>query len=379
MMRPPSFTIDADFSGGNIVVEEISSGGARLKPDLRDTTTPWFYWYFAVRNAAGRKLEFAFEPQYIGVLGPAISLDCGRSWRWMGADAVCEGRFAYKFPEGAQEVRFSVGMPYVREDWDRFLGRHRCNPFLKADTLVPAHEGRVEVPLLLMEREPGRAVFCVAVTARHHACEMMPSYVLEGLVEAVLAGDRRGEWLRENVAFAVVPFMDAQGVERGDQGKNRTPHDHNRDYTDAPIYPEIQAWKKYLPAWSRGRPLLAIDLHDPALCGPYHESIFFLEPDCRPQADRLDRLIEVLRRVGKGPLRVGAPPKLAFGRGFNTTPRAVSRAAATWMGSLPGALLGVSLETAYANASGTEVNAETARAFGGDLAPALGEWLCHVR
>jgi hypothetical protein len=58
----------------------------------------------------------------------------------------------------------------------------------------------------------------------------MASYSLEGLMEGILAGDDVGRWLAGHVEFLVVPFVDKDGVEEGDQGKNRRPHDHNRDY-----------------------------------------------------------------------------------------------------------------------------------------------------
>ena len=44
-------TIDCNFPGGNIIVDSIKDGVARVRPDLRDTTSEWFYYAFRVRNA----------------------------------------------------------------------------------------------------------------------------------------------------------------------------------------------------------------------------------------------------------------------------------------------------------------------------------------
>ncbi len=82
---------------------------------------------------------------------------------------------------------------------------------------------------------------------------MMASWSLEGLMDEVLADTTDGRWLREHVEFLVVPFMDKDGVEDGDQGKNRRPHDHNRDYLGESIYPEVAAWRAFVPGWSEGR------------------------------------------------------------------------------------------------------------------------------
>ncbi len=53
------FTIDADFPGGNIVVDSIHRDTVFIQQDLRDTEGNWFYWYFRVgRSAAGKTFLF---------------------------------------------------------------------------------------------------------------------------------------------------------------------------------------------------------------------------------------------------------------------------------------------------------------------------------
>ncbi len=90
----PSFAVDANYPGGNIVVERIEGDTVSLRPDLRDTEGWWFYWGFRVRGAQGRSLTFAFSGRNpIGVRGPAVSTDGGRSWSWLGAEAVKDGSF----------------------------------------------------------------------------------------------------------------------------------------------------------------------------------------------------------------------------------------------------------------------------------------------
>ncbi len=365
-----SLPITADFPGGNILVDSVEGNSVHLRPDLRDTTTDWFYWYFGVRGAGNRTLTFHFEPKHFGVLGPGVSLDGGQTWRWLGTGSGPEGTFSYAFSWEDAEVRFSVGMPYVRSDWDRFLTKMRLESAQEA--LTHTARGR-DVPLFLIGRET--APLCVAITARHHACEMMASYVVEGLVEEVVAGGIEGKWLSENVSFFIVPFVDADGVEQGDQGKNRAPHDHNRDYQGTPVYEEIRALKERLPAWSAGRRLIAFDFHCPALSGPVHESVFFIEPEDRTQAARVDRLSECIGRVQGPSGLVRHPNKLAFGSGFNTTPASDKRNFCSWSSSLPDSLLAASLEIAYSNASGSEVNARSARELGRHFAVALREWL----
>ena len=100
--------VDAHLPGGNIIVDSIEGDTIRVHQDLRDTEGDWFYWSFRVRGAAGRTLDVQFtKTNVIGVRGPAVSTDGGRSWRWLGAEAVKGPRFVYSVPLGVDEVRFS--------------------------------------------------------------------------------------------------------------------------------------------------------------------------------------------------------------------------------------------------------------------------------
>ena len=44
--------------------------------------------------------------------------------------------------------------------------------------------------------------------------------------------------------------MDKDGVEDGDQGKNRRPGDHNRDWDGESIYNSTEAVREFLLVWS---------------------------------------------------------------------------------------------------------------------------------
>src|SRR5688572_26530170 len=73
-----------DFPGGNILVESNEGSTVRISPDLRDTTKPWFYWYFEARASQPGKVVFSFNGgMKIGVRGPAVSLDEGKTWEWL--------------------------------------------------------------------------------------------------------------------------------------------------------------------------------------------------------------------------------------------------------------------------------------------------------
>ena len=366
--------VDCDFPGGNIVVDSIDGTTVSLHQDLRDTQGDWFYWYFRVRGAAGRTLHFRFtKSNVIGVLGPAVSTDGGKSWQWLGAEAVDGQTFRYAFPPDAGDVRFSFGMPYVEANLNAFLARFARNPHLRRGVLCRSRKGR-PVELLHLGRLDGPPDHRAVLTCRHHACEMMANYTLEGIIEAVLADGDDGRWLREHVEFLVVPFMDKDGVEDGDQGKNRIPHDHNRDYDGESIYPSVRALKQLVQTWARGRLRFALDMHCPYIRGPMNEWVYLVGGPDQENWRRVGEFSKILEEVQTGPIRYRAEHNLPHGKAWNTLtgpPKSCSR----WMAELPGIRIGTSIEIPYANANGEAVTPETARALGRDLARALRRYL----
>ena len=358
-------TVDADFPGGSGIVQKIDGDSIVVRCDSRDCD--WnLYWYFRVRGAAGRTLTVELAKSWgFGALGPAASLDEGKTWRWVGRQAVTGRRFTYAVPDDAREVRFCVSIPYAEANLKAFLARHKGSAALRREVLCRTRAGR-EVDLLYAGRLDGKAPAAVSVTCRHHACEMMAGYVLEGLLAAVLADAEDGRWFRRNVELLAVPFVDKDGVEAGDQGKNRRPHDHNRDYEGRPIYPAVQAIKQLLPKWSRGRLRFAMDIHCPTLGD---RNIFFVEGFDEGNSVALRPFTEILEKVRTGPLKYESRSTLRFGRSWNRNRD--RRSHSRWVATLPDAPVVAALEVPYAVAGGVPVTAEGARAFGADLAAAL--------
>ncbi len=262
-----TFTIDADFPGGNIIVDELDGETVVLRQDQRDTPEWWFYWRFRVRGAAGRTLRFTFaDGDVFGARGPCVSLD-GRKWRWLGRGILRDNGFTFAIPPGREEVYFSFCHPYQESHLHAFLTTH---PRVQADTLTHSEQGRAVEHLALYSRH-GRGK--VLVTARHHACESTANYVLEGLLAAWQGHTPDAGFLRNHLDVHAIPFMDIDGVENGDQGKSRHPHDHNRDYSHAPRYASVRALTQAVDTW-RAPLLLHLDLHCPWIRDGWNEEIF---------------------------------------------------------------------------------------------------------
>jgi hypothetical protein len=368
--------VDADFPGGNIVLDNVKGDDVFLHQDLRDTAGDWFYWYFRVRGGQGRTLKFHFtKGNPIGVRGPAVSTDGGQSWKWLGAQAVRGPTFPYAFGGDAAEVRFCFAFPYQAHNLRAFLKRHEHSPHLKVESLCRTKKDR-DVELLRLGRLDGKSEQRVALTCRHHCCEMMASYVLEGIIAEVLADTDDGKWLRDHVEFFIVPMVDKDGVEDGDQGKNRKPRDHNRDYEGKSIHTSVQAIRERLPVWSGGKLRFALDMHCPAIRGGSHESIYFVAGPDEEIWHEVGRFCKLLESTQSGPLVYRSKNNLLFGQGWNTKANyTAGKPFAHWAAELPGVVAATTIEVAYANAEGKVVTDDSARALGRDLAGALRKYL----
>lgn len=374
---PHEMRLDVDFPGGNAIIERVDGQDVYLRPDLRDTAGHWFYWCVRMRGGAGRTWRFHLTSENtLAARGPAVSLDGGWTWRWLG-DAPVDGPWSFQFecPAEAHDVRLAMTMAYTRAHWERFVARHRGHPRLEVGELCRSRQGRVVDRVLIGTRghEPRHRVF---LTARHHSCETMGSYLLEGLLDAVLSDDDLGKWFGESVEILAVPFVDADGVEAGDQGKNRTPRDHNRDYDGESIHAETAAIRAEAPKWAREKLDIALDLHCPGIRGERNEVIYLVgarDPQVWREQVRLGEALEACRT---GPLPYAASDDLPYGQEWNVDRNyGQGMSCARWAKEVAGATLSSSIEIPYAVARGAEVNADTARAFGRDLAGAIRAYL----
>ncbi|MCP4608103.1 MAG: peptidase M14 [Planctomycetes bacterium] len=368
--------IDADFPGGNVIVERIEGNTIFLRPDLRDTSTWWFYWYFRIRGAAGRTLKFQFTGKNpIGTQGPAFSTDGGGTWSWLDSKAVKDSSFTYEFEQKGRDVLFCFSIPYLESNLRKFLNKYTNNSHLTVHELCRTRKNR-SVERLHVGKINGNPKYRVLLTARHHACEMIASYTLEGLLDVILSDTNLGHWFQNNVEVLVVPFVDKDGVEDGDQGKNRRPHDHNRDYNNSSIYPSIRAIRSFVPQWSNTKLKVFIDLHCPYIRGDNNEVIYLVGSSDSAIWQQQQEFAKILESVCEGELPYRAKSSLPFGTAWNTAANyGQFKSSSRWAGEQSGVQMATTIEIPYANVGTTVVTADNARAFGCDLARALRRYL----
>ena len=273
-------TIHTSFTGGTITVEKIEDNTVYVEREIRDTEGDWFYWAFCVEDAAGMTLTFRF-PSWarVGRFGPAISHDLVH-WHWL--DVPSEGNtFTYTFGPDENKVYFAHNMLYHPTRFLKFCEEKG----LPVETICPSVKGR-DIPGTRF----GTGDKWILLTARHHACESTGSYVLEGVLETLFPA------LPAEYSVLVIPCVDYDGVVDGDQGKNRMPHDHNRDYIAEPVYAVVE----YMMEFGRTHDLAyTFDFHSPWHQGAQNDWVF-LSRSTEAMEPFTDRFGEILKEETDG-------------------------------------------------------------------------------
>ena len=369
------WAVDTDLPAGNAVIEKIDGDTVRLRQDLRDSNL-WFYWAFRVKGAAGRTIKFEFTDKRwggpVGVRGPVVSTDGGKTFSYpLDGKSRTDG-FTYTFAKGENDVLFYECHPYVRANWDAFVAKHSAElgERFAVDTLCKSRKGG-EVPRARFGCIGRNPKFRIFMSARHHCSESTASWVLEGVAEAFLADDALGRWLRENVELMMVPFADYDGVQAGDQGKVRRPHDHNRDYSEF-LYPETKAITDWIAGHAGGRLDMFIDVHCPWIRGKYNEWVYtpWKDPKILPDTASEKRFSQLLEKLQCGSMRYRAADDLPFGKEWNKGANYEQGwSAVIWAcHKVKGLKIARSYEVPFANANGAVVTPETCRELGRDTA-----------
>lgn len=363
-----SVKIRSDFPGGNVTVVKNETGRVEIEPDLRGGK-PWFYWYFEASAEVPGRVNFMFPKSMtglktpIGMQGPALSLDQGKTWEWAGIEYVNDNSFSYDFKSAGQKVLFSVTIPYLQSDLDEFLKENAGNKNLSRGILTKSLKGR-DVELLQIGK-PGAGVKAVLMTARHHACESIASLALEGFMRAAIADTPAGVKFREKYVLYVVPFVDKDGVEAGDQGKDRKPHDHNRDYGKDSIFPEVDA----IEALADSKKIqFLFDMHCPTLRMDIHQGMCFVGTKQVPIGNEAN--VKAFARL----IKEGLPPKSPDGPVVmlqNRTPMEKGGNCNRYFSFKEGMIMATTLEIPYAPPK-AQMDAKNCRAIGESI---LNAWV----
>lgn len=291
-------TVKTDFEGGSAQVDSIDSAAREIK--LRpggDPARGWPCWWFVridglgageraililrgserpARNN-GSDTGKPLSPNWAMPAAAAVS-DDGEAWRQTELGTRETDRITYPLVGNGGPLWVAWGPPFTsRESEVLFADAVKARPELASVfELARTREGRSVRGLRFgtpgAEKKPA-----VWIHARQHAWESGSSWVARGFVEWLLGDDADAVRLRESAEIFVVPIQDVDRVATGDGGKEADPRDHNRDWDEAPIYPEIAATQQRLLGFAAEKRLaVVLDLHNPAATD--RRPFFFVGP-----------------------------------------------------------------------------------------------------
>lgn len=369
--------VRSDFPGGNGHLEGVDADARVLtvrKEPRGSGDNLHYYFYFEVSGLSGMWTVRIVDTPTLTRMGPAVSTDSGETWRFLFDKPVPPPgveTFDYEFPADGSPVRFCVSIPYGEKEWNAFVGRHAGNASARQGELCKDRSGR-PVERFDIVNDSGRPDWTFVFTARHHACEVSASAVLEGILDEALSDSPEGRWVRANGQVVALPFMDKDGVVAGDQGKSRLPHDHNRDYIQE-IYPSVKALKRYA-AGIPGK-VYHVDLHSPALKGHVHDHIFTVCPEGVRRDARWRAFSRELEKASAGAaLKYDPQWSVPVGHASNNarhfTGDGTLQTSRRWFTGLPNCYLSTCMEFGYGLCSGV-YSRDGARELGRNVMKAL--------
>lgn len=380
-------TVNSDFEGGNVEVVQLDRALQRLRvmPALR-TGRGWPCWWSMRIDGLKPGTELTLELQaqtrpYSENFSLAhtwcqpqhawISEDAGVTWSPSPPGTLnSDKQMLYKIPVARSEMRIAWGPPFVTSDAEKLLSQIVDRvPDAKRFELAKTRDG---LPVYGIRVGQEAAKYQVWVNARQHAWEAGGSHVGRGLMDWITSDEPAAKALLTEACIHFIPIMDVDNVVRGAGGKDAQPRDHNRDWADDAIYPEVAAAQKMIRAIHARYGLDAyIDLHNPGARDP----VFFFGPFGyaeMPQQSRkkYQRWIELAAKHIREPVAV--LPEYRFAT-YVTTEEERGRMSSGWVRNLLGDHgISVTLETGWNDA---RMSADGYARIGGGLARSLAEYL----
>lgn len=326
--------ISTDFEGGSATIDAVDPEHReiRIRPG-GDPARGWPCWWFvridglgagekgtlvllgserSTRNN-GQDTGKPLSSDWAMPIAAAVS-DDGNTWRQTELGTRETDRIFYPIEGTGGPLWVAWGPPFTPRETEALITEAEqsrpdlVHPF----TLAKTREGRPVRALRIVAEGDAKTKPAVWMHARQHAWESGSSWVARGLVEWLLSDAGEAKQLRDSAEIVLVPIMDVDRVVTGDGGKEADPHDHNRDWSETPHYPEVAAAQDHLKAFAaEGRLAVFLDLHNPA-SRDLRPFFFVGPPDLlseTAQANR-ERFLDLAAAHLTGPLALDPKPRV---------------------------------------------------------------------
>lgn len=231
--------------------------------------------FFAVEAPAGSTVRLVlqrFDNVWNGKPGSPVSertvlrvSEDGKRWSAVGTQYdKTANRLMVDLSMTAGRLFVARLEPYRLSDLDELKRRIAERPVVKIETIGRTVEGR-ELEMISIGRAD--APHHVLIRARAHPWETGGNWVIEGLIDRLLADAAEHPNRQSRYQVHIMPLANKDGVARGRTRFNSRGYDLNRQWgapADPALAPEnaaLEAWLQRMIAAGK-RPGLAIDLHN---------------------------------------------------------------------------------------------------------------------
>ncbi|QDU79797.1 Zinc carboxypeptidase [Polystyrenella longa] len=377
--------VRSDFEGGSAEVVSISTSERKVtvRPALKKGRGFPCWWYFRLTGLdVGESYQVTTEPargvyrqdevlaaQWSLPDQAAISFD-DQDWKQTSTGKKSNGSITYQFQAESPQVWLAWGPPFLPSTAEQLLNKAKAE--LPEAEIFELSETRQQRPVKgirfgavdRLEEKP----FGIWVQARQHAWEAGGSWVGQGFLQWAISDEPAAVELRSKSVIHFVPIMDVDNVADGAGGKNAFPRDHNRDWDDRPVYPEVRAAQeriKYLDHEQRFD--LFIDLHNP---GASEKDAYFFGPNLKQlsktQRQNYDRLLNcAVDHIGKMKKEFLYPSYVKDDEEYN-------RMSGTWViNHTAEHVVSVTLETGWNRPEGNQLGYQQ---VGAELGQSIGDY-----
>jgi len=279
--------VSTDFEGGNaeVVTLDQASKTLRIMPELHEGRGWPCWWYFRLDGLTpGQTITLEVQAQTKPFRETQVLAYpwCQPKHAWLSSDGEtwspseagtlsADKVMSYKLTPTTGSLRVAWGPPFVPADAEKMLAEIAAKlPESKRFELAKTRDGHVVHGIRIGDENAPHQVW---VGSRHHAWEAGGSQVGRGFIRWYASDEAKA--LRAKTCLHYIPIMDVDNVVLGAGGKDAIPRDHNRDWADVPIYPEVTAAQRMIGEIQKKHGLDAyIDLHNPGA----NDGIFFFGP-----------------------------------------------------------------------------------------------------
>lgn len=358
-------SVDIDFPGGSGVASEIDNAEQRIVIDPSDHPGKGWrcWWFFKVSglDSARPLIVDVGDAPWATPDRAHFSFD-NKTWAQTEPGIRVGKRISYKLDleAGASEIWLAWGPPFTPPDAKALVEEIAAeSAAAEAFNLCETREGRPTPALRFRAKGDSSERKFIWFQARQHAWEAGSSWVAKGLIDWLASDDASAAALLQKAEIVVVPIMDIDNVQRGAGGKNQSPQDHNRDWSDEPHWNAVAAAQKNLrEADEAGRLMLFADLHNPG--AGEKQPYFFVPPAAslnRVGQARQAEFVKLVQQEMVAPLRFSGK---TIESGPSYDPKNWTRISKNWVAThTSGEVVAVTLETAWNTKASTIEGYET--------------------